>query len=303
MSLDTTDELLELARRHGLRLRRETAGLDESGMDFRALHAVDEAGVAWIVRTPRRADVVEAAQVEGRILNLVRTRLSVGVPEWQVHSEQLIAYPRLEGEQAAVLDPEAVQYAWVPDLTPSPNPFIDSLANAMAALHRIPLGVATAAGLRVQQIEEVREELARDMDRTRDLLLVPPSLWRRWQTWLADGTYWPVQPALIHGDLHPGHILVGPDHRVCGLLDWTESRVTDPAIDFAMCSFILEAPVFSALLEQYERAGGPVWPQLEEHAAEWWAAYPVAIALFVLKSGNEEPLALARALMEESDRS
>ncbi len=46
----------------------------------------------------------------------------------------------------------------------------------------------------------------------------------------------PHRPALIHDDLHPGHILVdGPAHapRLSGLLDFGRSGAGDPAVDLA----------------------------------------------------------------------
>lgn len=39
------------------------------------------------------------------------------------------------------------------------------------------------------------------------LALQPPApVWSRWQRWLADDALWPEHVALVHDDLHPGHL-------------------------------------------------------------------------------------------------
>ena len=37
---------------------------------------------------------------------------------------------------------------------------------------------------------------------------------------------------MIHGDLHPGHIMVDNQANVTGLIDWTEATHSDPSMDF-----------------------------------------------------------------------
>lgn len=267
-------------------------------MDFVALHASDEAGTPWIVRVPRREDVVEAATVESWALSLVRPRLPVTVPHWQVHTRELIAYPRLAGVPAATYDPEAPGgYAWCVDPEDPGDRFLASLAGALATLHAIDANAALASGLPGLEPADVRRTLAARMEQTCRLLEVPDAVWQRWQAWLSDDTYWPGFSTLIHGDLHPGHILVDREYRVTGLLDWTEARVDDPAIDFAILSATFAPPALEGLLQHYAAAGGRVWPRMLAHIRMWWAVYPVTIAMFALKSGSEEPLALARALL------
>lgn len=61
---------------------------------------------------------------------------------------------------------------------------------------------------------------------------------------------------LIHGDLHPPHILIDRDLRVTGLLDWTEAKVADPAKDFLLYQTILGETETARLIGFYEEAGG-----------------------------------------------
>jgi hypothetical protein len=84
--------------------------------------------------------------------------------------------------------------------------------------------------------------------------------------------------ALVHGDLHPGHMLLGDDARLIGILDWTEARITDPSVDLAMYFGCFGRPALETLIERFARAGGTTWPGLAGHAAERWAIFPVIAA-------------------------
>jgi macrolide phosphotransferase len=292
------DALLATARAHGLDLAREQARVDESGADYTVAHAVDGDGVPWIVRVPRRPDVAERAGIEHRALEMVRMRIPAGVPRWEVFSPELIAYRRLAGHPAAVVDAEAGGYVWRFDETHPPTAFLDSLAAVLAALHGVEPAEALAAGLPVRTPADVRQEHAARMERARDVLQVPDSVWRRWQAWLADVDCWPEWSTLIHGDLHPAHILVDDAHRVTGLLDWTEARVADPAADFAVQYATLGRAALDALVERYGRAGGRVWPRMADHVVETWSAYPAVIAQFALLTGDDGPRQLGQYLVD-----
>ena len=100
----TVEQLLDMARARGLDLVSDRPDLDQSGLDYVVLHARDHAGIPWILRAPRRADVFEASRVEGLALELLRGTLAVSVPDWRVHAPELIAYPRLSGTPAVTLD-------------------------------------------------------------------------------------------------------------------------------------------------------------------------------------------------------
>jgi aminoglycoside phosphotransferase (APT) family kinase protein len=292
--IETVADLLDAARRHGLKLTTDRTDFDRSGLDFLVVHAHDEQGVPWIVRTPRRPDVLDGARVEARVLDLVRERLPVAVPDWRVHAADVIAYPRLEGTPAITID-AASGPAWnIIDPAALPPPFLDSFARALACLQSVMPDEARAAGIPVKSIAEVREEYARHMVATREALAPSDAMWARWQRWLADDALWPQHLALVHGDLHPGHMLLDPTARLVGVLDWTEARVTDPSVDFAMFAGCFGRGALEALLVRFEAAGGGTWPRLVDHALERWSAFPVVAAEWALRTNNDAALAHAR---------
>ncbi len=191
------DGLLASARTHGLPLISDSLELNESGLDFVAGFAKDRNGVEWVLRIPRRADVLSAAEYESQVLALVRPYLDVAIPDWKVHTADLIAYPRLIGTPAATLDTATSSYAWHID-PQSPSPvFLDSLAHTLATLHAIPSERAGEAGLRIQSPAEARHTLAAQMRETRRIIKVPDAIWTRWQRWMADDTFWPDASALL----------------------------------------------------------------------------------------------------------
>lgn len=283
----SVQHVLDLARSHGLDLDTTHDELDQTGLDFFVLHAHDPRGVAWILRTPRRAEVYASTVGEKRVLDLVRPHLKPAVPDFVVHSEQLIAYPRLEGTPAMELYP-----------APPSSTTLGSFAETIVALQNVP--EPAAAGTPVRSIEAERVAHREAMLGTRAELQPPEALWARWQRWLDDDTLWPTRLALVHGDLHPGHLLLGPTGVIWGILDWTEAAVTDPSIDLAMFYGCYGAEAFDVVLEHIETAGGLFWPSLRAHAIERWAAFPALAAAWAVRTGNATALDFARAQVAKS---
>lgn len=170
--LDTPSKLVDAATRHGLRLRSEVR-LDATGADFFVAHAYDEQDRPWILRSPRRADVLKRARTEHAALQLVHRELPVAVPEWQVFSSELIAYPRLPGEPAATIDLEAGGYVWRFHAAAPPEAFLHSLAHALATLHAVPRSRAVEAGLPIEEPAQIREQWNRRMVMAREMLRCP----------------------------------------------------------------------------------------------------------------------------------
>lgn len=126
----------------------------------------------------------------------------------------------------------------------------------MVSLHGVDHEVARKAGLSVFTPEQARSSMKERMDKVKAAFGVDHALWDRWQTWLDNDAIWPKQIALIHGDLHAGHVLLDEESRVTGMSDWTEARVDDPANDFGahLATFVEDA--LKSLINSYKNAGG-----------------------------------------------
>src|SRR5690606_8758310 len=291
--IESPADLLEAARAYGLSLTAQRPDFDGSGLDFRVVHAIDEVGTPWIVRTPRRPDVVEGAEREARVLMLVRDALAVAVSDWRLHARDVIAYPRVGGARGWSIGEDG-RVAWGREAANLPEACLESFAETIAALQAVPLARVRDAGVRIETIDASRADVARAMSATRDALNVPEPVWARWQRWIEDDSMSPAHAALVHGDLHPGHLILDERKRITGVLDWTEARVSDPSLDLQLFAGCFGRAALEAVIPFFERAGGVTWPRIVEHTLERWAAYPAFVADWALKTGSEEAMEHAR---------
>ncbi|WP_068774867.1 macrolide 2'-phosphotransferase [Paenibacillus sp. FJAT-26967] len=289
--------MLDLAKEHGLTLNPESAELNESGMDFLVVFAADAAGTVWVLRKPRRDDVWERAENEHKVLKLVRRHLPIQVPDWRIFTPELIAYPLVEGNPVATVDPAGAGYSWLYEQHSLNNIFFDSLAEALSGLHGVDHKNAAEAGIRIKTPQEARQAFAANIEEIKSEFTIPVKLYERWMRWLSTDSYWPQHSVFNHGDLHPPHILVDETHRVTGFLDWTEAEIGDPGKDFVIYYALFGEEGLLDLLGRYEKAGGKVWPRMHEHIAEQWAAYPAIVAKFALVTGTESNMEMARGML------
>lgn len=139
--------------------------------------------------------------------------------------------------------------------------FAESFATALAALHAVPISAAVDAGMLIRTPTQARQKVADDVDRVRREFVVNDKRLHRWQRWLDDDSSWPDFSVVVHGDLYVGHVLIDNTERVSGMIDWSEARVDDPAIDMAAHLMVFGEEGLAKLLLTYEAAGGRVWPR------------------------------------------
>lgn len=289
--------VLELARRHGLHLSN-TMDINELGLDFRVVTAADDSGMHWVLRIPRRPDMLEKIEREARILSLLRPRLPFAVPEWRIVSAELVAYPKLNDPTAISVDAATGEITW--HIDKDSDDFVAALGRSLAALHGISVHEAIAAGLRTSTSKEIRERTARDIDLVKESFDIAPRLERRWHAWLDDDASWPDHSVVVHGDLYAGHILVNEQNGITGMIDWSEAEISDPSIDFTSHLLLFGEASLARLIRHYETAGGRVWPRMAHHIAERLTMSPVKYALFALESGEAAHLDAAKAQLIQS---
>lgn len=263
-----TSQLYALAARHGLKLHGPLT-VNELGLDYRIVIATVDDGRRWVLRIPRRAEVSAKVEPEARVLAMLKNRLPFAVPDWVVPQDSEV--------------------------------FAESFATALAALHAVPISAAVDAGMLIRTPTQARQKVADDVDRVRREFVVNDKRLHRWQRWLDDDSSWPDFSVVVHGDLYVGHVLIDNTERVSGMIDWSEARVDDPAIDMAAHLMVFGEEGLAKLLLTYEAAGGRVWPRLAHHIAERLAFGAVTYALFALDSGNEEYLAAAKAQLAAAE--
>lgn len=292
-------QVIEIAKKHNLILKEETMQFNESGLDFQVVFALDESGIDWVLRLPRREDVMPRTRVEKQALDLVNQYVKYfQAPNWIIYTDELIAYKKLDGVPAGTIDHNIGNYVWEIDINNVPPSFHMSLGRVLAELHSIPSDKATEFGLIVQTPEEARKSMKQRMNDVKTKFGVGEKLWNRWQSWVNDDEMWPKKTGLIHGDVHAGHIMIDKEANVTGLIDWTEAKVTDISNDFVFNYKAFGEEGLEALIIAYKEAGGYYWPKMKEHIIELVAAYPVSIAEFAIVSGVEEYVQMAKKALE-----
>ena len=225
-----------VSRRFGIDVR--SAVVIDAGWDSRVLEINGE----WIFRFPRRPQVEDWLRREIALLPELAPALPVSVPAFELVSA----------------DPLFVGYRKLPGGPLGRDASLDvarALGGFLSALHAFPLERARAAGV-AGDSARWREDYARQLARFRENvlpLLMPDE--RAAAVEMFDGFLQHLDRAtfeavLIHADLGPEHVLC-EDGRVTGVIDWGDTRIGDPALDFASLLHGLGEAFACALLGNY----------------------------------------------------
>lgn len=203
----------------------------------------------WVFRFPRRSIVVQG--IENEMTHLPRLApllpLPIPVPRFLGQPSQTFPWPFhgsrfLPGRELA--DAELNDHARVALARP--------LAEFLRALHAVDLG----ADLPVDPVQ--RAAMARRVPRAREFLAEVESLglWRRPPVVddileAAQGLPTPEPTAIVHGDLHLRHLLVGAAGEPTAVIDWIDLCRSDPCVDLVLYWSALSASGRAEFRETY----------------------------------------------------
>lgn len=236
----------------GASLRRFGAGMDNVAF------LVDG---RYVFRFPRRAFVVPLLEREERILPRIAGALPIPVPFPQFIGTPGAAYPwtfagyeRLPGTSACSVD-----------LTGDDRRSLaEPLGAFLCALHAIDPAIGADAGLPADEFGRLdhgrRFPLARQ--RYAELheagLLQDPQPFLRFLETHAPGKA--REPRrIVHGDLYARHLLVGSDRRLCGIIDWGDAHLGDPALDISIAFSMLPPDSHAAFAAAYGPIDEETW--------------------------------------------
>ena len=246
---------------------------DLAARGLRAIHGgwdthafvVDE---AWIVRVPRRPDAEAQLLQEVELLRCVAAFLPSRVP----------AIERVSRET-----PVCVVARWIygTPATASPRTAAE-LGSFLKVLHglpveSLPVPPSTVADWRAQH--EVR--------RSQFEASVFPLLdvdERHRAADLFSSVHFEFEPALVHGDLCPDHVLCAPDGHIEAVIDWGDARSGDPAIDLAWPLHGASPAFAEAVLATY----GDVAEEVLVRARFYYRRGPWYEVLYGLETGRPE---------------
>lgn len=251
------------------------------------------------LRLPRRELAAELANKEARWLPELAPRLPVRVP-----------VPVRMGKPQGTFPWGWSVVAWLPGTAPTKRPrqaatgWAEDLALALAALHQPAPRDAPHNPVRGVPLPP-RDAVV--MDRLRRgagaIAAVGVGAWERlcaaWRRGVA-APPWPGPNVWVHGDPHPGNLLVRLDDagdELAAVLDFGDLCAGDPACDLAAAWLCFDATGRAAFTSAYEASAPLVDPGLWHRAAAW--AVSMASSIVVDAPGDEENLGWARAALAE----
>jgi aminoglycoside phosphotransferase (APT) family kinase protein len=184
----------------------------DDGYDFKVV-IVDD---AWVLRIPRRAQVVEALERELALLPELADALPVEVPRFELVSRDppFVVYRLIRGQPLVDEDGDGVR----------------EFLEALHALDTDVLSTTDWVGSYREQCAEFERLVLPllDVDERR----AGRALFAELETLVG------FEPRVVHADLGPEHLLVS-EGRLRGVIDWGDARRGDPALDYA---FLLNGP-------------------------------------------------------------
>jgi len=74
----------------------------------------------------------------------------------------------------------------------------------------------------------------------------------------------------VHGDLYSRHLVVDSDSKVCGVIDWGDSHVGDPALDLAIAWMFLPPSSWSEFMDAYGPIDDATWRRARFRTMTHW---------------------------------
>ena len=178
----------------------------DDGFDFKVVILDDR----WVVRIPRRKQVLPAFEQEIVLLPELARVLPVAVPQFEhvSHDPPFVVYPLIRGDPLVREDPDGVRA------------FLE-------ALH----GLRTDVLPPTDWIAVYRDQCG-EFERLVLPLLGVDERSRAEALFSEVETLTGFEPCVTHSDLGAEHLLIH-DGKLVGVIDWGDARLGDPALDYA----------------------------------------------------------------------
>jgi macrolide phosphotransferase len=139
-----------------------------------------------------------------------------------------------------------------------------SIANAIAAIHKLPLDLVREAGFpEIDPSTNLKYRVA-ELDKAAQTGKIPPALLYRWEQALEDISLFRYQPTVTHGSLN-GHSVLELEDKVSGVLHWSGLRISDPAEDLSWIlgagSTELASNIMARYFESRQATDSNIWPR------------------------------------------
>jgi macrolide phosphotransferase len=219
---------------------------------FEIAYVQDSQDRRWVVKAPRTPAAGAMLDDITALSSLLGRRLDVAMPMVRGHA------PVAEGRAAVYLrvPGRPLDFAALPA-----GPLAEAVGRTLAHIHNVERLVFEEAGRPSYDAESHRRRQLSELDRAAATGHVPTDLLTRWERLLEDVSLWRFAPSPVHGDFTGANVLASFDDEqdaasghVRGVLAWEESRIGDPADDFADLASRADPDTLDSVLESYSRS-------------------------------------------------
>jgi aminoglycoside 2''-phosphotransferase len=245
------------------------------------------AGDSLIFRFPRYQAGVERLPRVIRVLQAIKTRLPLAVPDPRfscleplLPGQAFLGYPRIAGQPLWQEMAEQISDQVILDRVAA------QLATFLRQLHHIPLAQVLPDDL--QRFDPLAEW--RDLyDRLRAKVFphmrsdAQALVAARFEQFFADSAKQSLSPVLVHGDFGTGNLLYDAARgEITGVVDWDGAGAGDPAVDYA--ALLAGLPMLAARVRR-------LTPELDAMMARidfYQSTFLLQEALFGIEHGDPE---------------
>jgi aminoglycoside phosphotransferase (APT) family kinase protein len=226
----------------------------------------------FVFRFPRRRIAAGLIEREIRVLPHLAPHLSLPIPA-----------PLFAGKPEAAYPYAFAGYPRIPGITTCQTDLSDAerarnaapLARFLAQLHKIPVDEQTRAEGPGDDIE--RANIAKRAPHVQERLraLAPQlagvdvdALLARLD-WLAVIPPRAEPPCWVHGDLYARHLLLNDDRCLCGVIDWGDVHLGDPALDLSIAFSFLPPNARDTFRQVYGPIDAATWDRAQFRAIHY----------------------------------
>jgi macrolide phosphotransferase len=200
----------------------------------------------WVVRAPRNTAAGVRMDQESQLIAQLMSWLPFGLPQPEGTAPlrtggRAVVHRQLPGHPVRPLE-----------LLHRPG-LASAFGRAVAAIHDLPIRLVEEAGLPVYSADEYRFRRLAEVDRAASTGQVPTRLLTRWEQAVEEVGAWRFVPCCVHGDLAGDNVLVEGE-TITGVVEWSETRVADPADDLAWLAIGSTEPALDGVLAAYAAA-------------------------------------------------
>lgn len=274
----------------------ELAPVSVEGLDVGFDNTAFRVNGTYVFRFPRREVAAPLIESEARVMPVVTPCLPLPVPVIHFLGRPTAAYRWAFAGHAMV--PRRTACSASPDERQRER-VAEPLGRFLAALHGFPAATAAAHGASGDSLGRLdvvrRASKARAiLERLRQARIVedPEAVARVLEAAISDCR--PRRDVLVHGDLYARHLLVDDENRLCGVIDWGDAHLREPAVDLAGALLFLPPGGQVTFWRVYGRVSEAVW-KMARFRAVW---HSLAVLDYAAATGQAELMRETRRGLE-----